>query len=248
MKLRNLSLACALALPLFVADNAAACGTDPYIGQVCYFTYTWGCPQDTLPADGRSLQVSQYQALFSLMGCAFGGNCSSTFNLPDLRGRAVVGTGMGPGLSNVTFAQQRGAEQVALNQNQLPAHTHNVNLAAQPAGSSLSANLAGVPVTASGANLALNASTTGNTTPTPTGASLTATAATTKVYSDAAPSVAMKTGSISGNVSGTLGGTAPVTGNVVTTVAGSSSPVTTLSPELGLQACIVINGLYPMRP
>ncbi len=63
---------------------------DSYLGQISYFAYTrefsgW------LPCDGRTLPISQYQALFSLLGTAYGGDGRTTFALPDLRGRVAVG-------------------------------------------------------------------------------------------------------------------------------------------------------------
>ncbi|KRE85875.1 hypothetical protein ASG75_09980 [Rhodanobacter sp. Soil772] len=41
----------------------------------------------------RTLPISQYQALFSLLGTAYGGNGSITFLLPDLRSRTPYGMG-----------------------------------------------------------------------------------------------------------------------------------------------------------
>ena len=48
-------------------------------------------PAGTLPCDGRLLQISEYDALFSLIGTIYGGDGQETFALPDLRGRTVVG-------------------------------------------------------------------------------------------------------------------------------------------------------------
>jgi microcystin-dependent protein len=43
-------------------------------------------PVGTLPCDGRELSVQSYQALFSLLGFRYGGNGTTTFCLPNLRG------------------------------------------------------------------------------------------------------------------------------------------------------------------
>lgn len=59
-----------------------------YIGEIRLLPYMF-TPRNMLPCDGRSIPVSQYQALYSLIGNQFGGNQVS-FNLPDLRGAAPI--------------------------------------------------------------------------------------------------------------------------------------------------------------
>ena len=83
-------------------------------------------PREWAACQGQLLPISQNQALFSLLGTAFGGNGTTTFALPDLRGRAILGVGQGPGLSNTTQGQVSGTESVTLQQAQIPAHTHTV--------------------------------------------------------------------------------------------------------------------------
>ncbi|WMJ72348.1 tail fiber protein [Cytophagaceae bacterium ABcell3] len=73
---------------------------------------------------GQQISISQNQALFALIGTHFGGNGSTYFNLPDTRGRVVVGTGSGAGITPYQIGQTGGAEQVTLNVNEIPAHTH----------------------------------------------------------------------------------------------------------------------------
>lgn len=82
-------------------------------------------PRNWAYCSGQILPIAQNQALFSLLGTTFGGNGQTTFALPDLRGRAPLGTGQGPGLSNVNLGQVSGAENVTLNVNQIPPHVHN---------------------------------------------------------------------------------------------------------------------------
>lgn len=62
---------------------------DYYIGQIQLFPYNYA-PQDWLFCQGQTLQVMQNQALFSLIGIKFGGNGSTTFMLPDLRGTEPI--------------------------------------------------------------------------------------------------------------------------------------------------------------
>jgi microcystin-dependent protein len=73
------------------------------------------------------LAISQNTALFSILGTQFGGNGTTTFGLPDLRGRVALNQGQGPGLSNYVVGQQQGTENVTLNTTQMPAHNHQVN-------------------------------------------------------------------------------------------------------------------------
>jgi microcystin-dependent protein len=64
--------------------------------------------------------------LFSILGTTYGGNGQTTFALPDFRGRVAVGTGQGPGLSNIVLGQIAGTPSVTLTTNNMPAHTHPV--------------------------------------------------------------------------------------------------------------------------
>jgi len=71
------------------------------------------------------MPISQNTALFSLIGTTYGGNGTSTFGLPDLRGRAPMQFGQGPGLSDRVLGEQDGAENVTLLSTQMPAHSHS---------------------------------------------------------------------------------------------------------------------------
>lgn len=71
------------------------------------------------------MSISQNTALFSLLGTTYGGDGRVTFGLPDLRGRAGVGAGAGPGLSYYDLGQVGGVENETLLSTQMPAHTHS---------------------------------------------------------------------------------------------------------------------------
>ena len=75
---------------------------------------------------GQILPINQNQALFSILGTTYGGNGVSTFGLPDLRGRVPVGTGSGPGLSNIVLGEVGGTENTTLLTTNLPAHIHPI--------------------------------------------------------------------------------------------------------------------------
>jgi len=99
-----------------------------FIGEIRAFPYSF-TPLDWLPCDGRIVSVAQYQALYSLIGNTYGGTQNQTFGLPDLRGRAVIGQGQGPGLTNYVYGSHQGAETVTLNGNQTPNHSHTLSTA-----------------------------------------------------------------------------------------------------------------------
>jgi microcystin-dependent protein len=72
------------------------------------------------------MQIQQYSALYALIGTNFGGNGTTTFGLPDLRGRQIIGMGQGPGLTNRIVGQAFGTESVTLTANNLPPHDHTL--------------------------------------------------------------------------------------------------------------------------
>jgi microcystin-dependent protein len=81
-------------------------------------------PGSWMSADGRLLAINQYEGLFQIIGTAFGGDGQTTFGLPDLRGRVVVGAGTGVGLTNRVFAGSFGEEAVALLGDTPAIHSH----------------------------------------------------------------------------------------------------------------------------
>ena len=97
--------------------------SDPYIGEIRMFAGTFN-PRGWAFCDGQLLQVSQNDALFSLLGTIYGGDGRTTFALPDLRGRIPIHEGQGAGLSNRRLGSRGGSENVTLTANQLPSHSH----------------------------------------------------------------------------------------------------------------------------
>ena len=69
---------------------------DPILGQIMAIAFTY-VPKGWLPCDGRLMSIAQNSALFSLLGTTYGGDGVTTFALPNLNGRTVVGTGSLPG-------------------------------------------------------------------------------------------------------------------------------------------------------
>ncbi len=102
---------------------------EPFIGQIGVFGFSFA-PRGWAKCDGQLLQISSNTALFSLLGTTYGGDGRTTFGLPDLRGRAALHQGTGPGLTNRKIGEKAGAETVALNANTMPTHTHVATLKA----------------------------------------------------------------------------------------------------------------------
>lgn len=90
----------------------AAFGT-PAIGEVRLFAGNFA-PRGWAFCHGQLLSISSNSALFSILGTTYGGDGRTSFGLPDLRGRAAVGVGVGPGLTEVRLGEKNGAEQRAL--------------------------------------------------------------------------------------------------------------------------------------
>ena len=97
---------------------------DPFLGQITLFPYNFA-PFGWALCEGQILPIQQYSALFALLGTQFGGNGTSNFALPDLRGRAPNGQGQGPGLSQSDMGEMVGQETVTLTGSTIPAHTHS---------------------------------------------------------------------------------------------------------------------------
>ena len=97
--------------------------TNPYLGEIRFFAGNFA-PRGNAYCSGQLMSIQQNAALFSLLGTFYGGNGTTTFGLPDLRGRLPIGQGQGPGLSAYTIGQSVGTETVAITQQTTPAHNH----------------------------------------------------------------------------------------------------------------------------
>jgi microcystin-dependent protein len=99
--------------------------SQPYIGEIRMFAFgTRGAPTNWQACDGSLLPISEYDALFALIGTTYGGDGQTTFAVPDLRGRVPIHQGQGGGLSNYVIGQRAGTETVTVLPTQMPAHTH----------------------------------------------------------------------------------------------------------------------------
>ncbi len=96
------------------------------MGNIRIFAFDF-TPGGFVPCDGTSLTISTNASLFSRMGFVFGGNASSTFAVPDLRGRIPVITG-NDGVRSYPLGLASGTESFTLTSAQLPAHVHSLSL------------------------------------------------------------------------------------------------------------------------
>jgi microcystin-dependent protein len=96
---------------------------DQYVGEIRVFSCNYA-PEGWAICAGQILPISQNTALFSLLGIQYGGDGKLTFALPNLMGMVPIHQGQGPGLSDRTIGETGGVENVTLNQQQVPAHTH----------------------------------------------------------------------------------------------------------------------------
>jgi len=97
---------------------------EPFLGEIIMFGGNFA-PRGWALCDGQLLPIAQNTALFSILGTTYGGDGRTTFGLPELRGRAPIHAGHGPGLSDVRLGQKGGLETVTLTQAQMPAHNHS---------------------------------------------------------------------------------------------------------------------------
>jgi microcystin-dependent protein len=97
----------------------------PYIGEVRMFAGTFA-PVGWVFCNGQSLPISQYVALFNLIGTTYGGDGVNNFNVPDLQSRVPIGTGQQPGFLNYLLGQTGGVESNILTIATMPSHTHTV--------------------------------------------------------------------------------------------------------------------------
>jgi microcystin-dependent protein len=97
-----------------------------FLGQIQLFPYTFA-PYGWADCAGQLLPISQYSALFSLLGTYYGGDGVRTFGLPDLQGRVALNFGQSSTGTLYDIGEMGGSENVTILSNEMAAHSHNVN-------------------------------------------------------------------------------------------------------------------------
>lgn len=200
--------------------------TEPFLGEIMIWAPNFA-PRGWAFCQGQLLAISTNTALFSLLGTTYGGNGTTTFALPNLQGRTIMGQGQSPGGSNYTIGQTAGTENVTLTIAQMPMHTHAANFTPTPGSASVgvSANQAQTH-TPSASNNILGAPYDPN-------------------------NAAALYGFINQANAGTLvnlGGVSVTGGGTVTVgPAGSSLPVSVMQPYQVLNFAIALQGVFPSR-
>lgn len=102
----------------------------PVLGQIMPFAGAV-IPRGWALCNGALLAIQQNAALFSLLGTYYGGNGVTTFGLPDLRGRSILGSS---GAGQYPVGMTGGSYMASLNAQQLPAHNHLIQVSAAVGG------------------------------------------------------------------------------------------------------------------
>ncbi|AWB23036.1 HYR domain-containing protein [Methylobacterium currus] len=101
-------------LGLYYGIQSNGDGYSTITGEVSGFASSY-IPQGFIPADGRALSIADYPALFAVLGTTYGGDGRTTFNVPNLVGRDIVGVG-----PQTTLGQSLGQANLTLSPSQLP--------------------------------------------------------------------------------------------------------------------------------
>lgn len=113
---------------------------DSYIGTIMAWAPSYA-PYGWMFCQGQSLPINQYAAVYALLGNKYGGT-STTFNLPDLRGRIPVGAGNNPNTGTAyLLGTTGGSESYTLLSSNLPPHTHTINSIATATANTASVNM-----------------------------------------------------------------------------------------------------------
>lgn len=101
----------------------AAMAQDPFLGEIRAFAFGF-VPNGWIQCNGQTLNIVSNQALYSLLGTTYGGNGTSTFAVPNLADRIVIGPGQGSNLPNYSLAQTGGSKTFTISMDNMPTHTH----------------------------------------------------------------------------------------------------------------------------
>lgn len=195
--------------------------SQPFLGEIRIVGFNFA-PRGNSLVQGQILSIAQNTALFSLLGTTYGGNGTSTFQLPDLRGRVPVGMGQGPGLDSYILGEIAGSEEASILLSNLPAHTHVIAGTVSVTTTVATYSKVGDQASPSGHVLAK-------------GEAATTPPAINQNYSDHASD-------------GTLGGvSSSATPTLTNSLTGNNIPIDLLQPYLVMNYIIALTGIFPSR-
>ncbi|RZM29930.1 MAG: phage tail protein [Pedobacter sp.] len=192
------------------------------IGEIRIFANSYA-PNDWATCQGQTLAIQANTALFAILGVTYGGNGTTTFQLPNFTGRAAIGVGQMPGFSDYDLGEVGGSEKHTLITTEMPGHTHVGTVS----------GAASLMVSAADSTLAVASA--GSVISTP-GYTVTGGLAKTLGFNNATPDVALHADSIKMN-------NTPLT----LAMAGGNIPHNNMQPFLALNHCICIYGVFPVR-
>jgi microcystin-dependent protein len=100
--------------------------SQPFVAEI----RIWACnfaPYGWAFCNGQLLPISQYSAVFAVIGTFYGGDGRTTFGLPNFPGRGAIDQGTGQGLTTRVIGQTLGEEIVGLLTSEMPIHNHTIN-------------------------------------------------------------------------------------------------------------------------
>lgn len=195
-----------------------------FMGTIQMFGFQFP-PRGWAYCNGQLIAISQNSALFSLLGTTYGGNGTTTFQLPNLQSRLPICQGTGPGLTTRVLGEVSGLESVVPTIANLPVHTHTATAAVTAATTVNLANVATGPLsTPSATNNYLGASGPGPGTAT--------------IYSTAQGDTPVPLQGVSTTASGTV---------TVDPSGGGGQPLPVMNPFLTLNFSIALEGIFPSR-
>lgn len=99
---------------------------DPFLGEIRIFGFSYA-PYAWATCNGALVPLRQQSALYTLLGTTYGGDGSTTFQLPNLAARGVCNAGQAPGLNTYALGQTFGDNAVTLTVAQIASHSHQAN-------------------------------------------------------------------------------------------------------------------------
>ena len=108
--MKKLLLSVLLVIGLGLSSFAQYSQVEAFIGEIRLFAGTYA-PAGWAFCNGQQIPIQQNQALYAIIGTTYGGNPASYFNLPDLRGRVPVHSGVqqAPDVPFVQLGQKLGS-------------------------------------------------------------------------------------------------------------------------------------------